>query len=198
MYKKNVLIKLLILFLFTSTTVLGQVKNYAGTIVDIFDNAMREVLITNDRTQETVLSSCKGKFSIKANKGDRLTFTKENYLLHNQVIKNGRKMAVLLNFDTQLIRSKIYNDYVSLHDYEAPLDEVFCQTLFIIDGNPFNPNNDTGRFLNLEPEAVAKVDVLKGKIASDMFGNAARNGVVFIHTSCIYQQRAKFPEAYEE
>jgi len=198
MYKKNVCIKFLILSLFTSTVALGQVKNYAGNIVDIFDNPMFEVLITNDRTQETVVSSCKGKFTIRANKGDYLTFTKENYLLHRQPIKNGKKMAVLLNFDTQLIQSKIYNDYVSLHDYDAPLDDVFCQTLFIVNGNPFNPNNGTSRFLDLDPKHISKVNVLKGQIATEMFGNAARNGVVFIQTKCTYLLRQKFPGVYEE
>lgn len=107
-------------------------------------------------------------------------------------------MDVLLNFDTQLIQSKIYNDYVSLHDYEAPLDDVFCQTLFIVNGNPFNPNNNTSRFLNLDPADIAKVNVLKGKIATEMFGNAARNGVIFIQTNCRYLQRQKFPGIYEE
>jgi hypothetical protein len=198
MYKKNVFIKLIIVILFTSTTALGQVKNYGGSIVDIFDNALREVLVTNERTLETVISSCKGKFSIKANKGDQLTFTKENYLLHRQLIKSGRKMAILLNFDSQLIQSKIYLDVATLHDYETPMDDAFCQPLFVIDGEPFNSDNRTGRFLNLQPEEVSKVNVLRGRSATEMLGNAAGNGVIFIHTKCNYPSRSKFPAAYEE
>lgn len=198
MYQKNKCFKLLIFVLITTTTTMSQVKNYTGHIVDIFDNPMYGVSITNERTQETVVSSCKGKFTIRSNKGDYLSFNKENYLLHRQQIKGSKKMAVLLNFDTQLIQSKIYNDFVSLHDYEAPLEDVFCQTLFIVNGCPFNPSNGSGRFLNLNPDDILKVNVLKGKIATEMFGNAGRNGVIFIQTKCNYLQRQKFPGVYAE
>ncbi|MEM7087265.1 MAG: TonB-dependent receptor plug domain-containing protein [Bacteroidota bacterium] len=193
MHKKIVLLSFLLTF--ASTIAISQVNNYVGYIVDIFENPMREVSIINERTQEKVLSNCKGRFIIAANKGDRLTFTKENYLPHRKFIKSRKKMDVLLNFDTEIIKSKIYKDHAVLHDFESPLDEVFCQVLFIIDGNPFNPNDSSGRFLNLDPKDISKVNVLKGQRAADMFGNAGRNGVVFIHTACSLN---KFPGVYEE
>lgn len=196
-YKKTIL-PFLIIFIFTTTFAMGQVKNYTGAIVDIFDNPMFGVEVTNERTQEMIVSSCKGKFSIRANQGDQLTFFKDNYLFHQQQIKSGKKMAVLLNFDTEIIKSKIYKDYVTLHDYEAPLDDVFCQILFIVNGNPFNSNNGTSRFLDLRPEAIFSVRVLKGQLAKEMFGNAGRNGVVLIHTKCSSEGRINFPAAYEE
>ena len=196
-YKKKVL-PFLIIFIFTTTFAIGQVKNYTGAIVDIFDNPMFGVEVTNERTQEMIVSSCKGKFSIRANQGDQLTFSKDNYLFHRQQIKSGKKMVVLLNFDTKIIKSKIYKDYVTLHDYERSMDEVFCQMLFIIDGNPFNPRNGTSRFLDLSPKNIYKVNILKGTLATEMFGNAGRNGVVLIHTTCGYQRRMKFSSAYEE
>jgi len=193
MHKRAALFSLLLIF--TSTLAISQVKNYTGAIVDLFDSPLYGVQITNERTQETIASGCKGKFSIKANRGDQLTFIKENYLYHQLQIKSGKKINLLLNFDTQLIIQKIQENAVSLHDFETPVDEALCQPLFLVDGEPYT------RTLNLpspEPEDLFKVKVLKGRVVNDMFGDYSRNGVIFIQTSCKYQQRIKFPAVMAE
>ncbi len=68
------------------------------------------------------------------------------------------------------------------------------QPLFVIDGVPFNTdtNNDRGftsggatassRFLDLDPNNVADVSVLKGLSATVLYGEAGRNGVVLVTT----------------
>lgn len=68
------------------------------------------------------------------------------------------------------------------------------QPLFVVDGVPFNSdtNNDRGfdeggssassRFLDIDPNNIAEVSVLKGLSATVLYGEAGRNGVILITT----------------
>ncbi|MBT8205241.1 MAG: SusC/RagA family TonB-linked outer membrane protein [Eudoraea sp.] len=67
------------------------------------------------------------------------------------------------------------------------------QALFIVDGVPFsNDTNDTGsfisgntgssRFLDIDPNNIASVEVLKGLAAATLYGTQGRNGVILITT----------------
>ncbi|TBW25875.1 SusC/RagA family TonB-linked outer membrane protein [Gramella sp. KN1008] len=68
------------------------------------------------------------------------------------------------------------------------------QPLFIVDGVPFNGannaqgsfvdggNNTSSRFLDLDPNNIESVSVLKGLSASVLYGQQGRNGVVLITT----------------
>lgn len=73
------------------------------------------------------------------------------------------------------------------------------QPLFIVDGVPFNAdtnpsgrqgsrqdfingNNGSSRFLDLDPNSIANINVLKGLAASTLYGSLGRNGVVLITT----------------
>ncbi|HRF37157.1 MAG TPA: carboxypeptidase-like regulatory domain-containing protein, partial [Saprospiraceae bacterium] len=68
------------------------------------------------------------------------------------------------------------------------------QPLFVVDGIPFHSstNADRGfdsgsasassRFLDLDPNSIAEVSVLKGLSATVLYGEAGRNGVILITT----------------
>ena len=73
------------------------------------------------------------------------------------------------------------------------------QPLFIVDGVPFNGdtnasgrqggrqdfingNNGSSRFLDLDPNSIQSVNVLKGLAASTLYGSLGRNGVILITT----------------
>ncbi len=67
------------------------------------------------------------------------------------------------------------------------------QPLFIVDGVPFDggTNNQTdyldnvtesSRFLDLDPNSIESVNVLKGLSATVLYGEAGRNGVILINT----------------
>ncbi len=68
------------------------------------------------------------------------------------------------------------------------------QPLFVVDGVPFNTstNSDRGfvqggaaassRFLDIDPNNIAEISVLKGLSATTLYGQAGRNGVVLITT----------------
>lgn len=68
------------------------------------------------------------------------------------------------------------------------------QPLFIVDGIPFNSdtNNDgsfaggggaaSSRFLDLDPNTIENVSILKGLSATVLYGEAGRNGVILITT----------------
>ena len=67
------------------------------------------------------------------------------------------------------------------------------QPLFIVDGIPFSGatnaqgdfedgNNGSSRFLDLDPNNIAEVNVLKGLAAATLYGTQGRNGVIIITT----------------
>ncbi len=67
------------------------------------------------------------------------------------------------------------------------------QPLFIVDGIPFDSgtntqsnfldgNTESSRFLDLDPNAIKSVSVLKGLSATVLYGNRGRNGVILITT----------------
>jgi TonB-dependent SusC/RagA subfamily outer membrane receptor len=67
------------------------------------------------------------------------------------------------------------------------------QALFIVDGVPFSSdtnaggnfadgNNGSSRFLDLDPNNIESVNILKGLAAATLYGTAGRNGVIVITT----------------
>ena len=69
------------------------------------------------------------------------------------------------------------------------------QPLFVVDGVPFNTSTNTGnqgfgtggatassRFLDLDPNTIEEVSILKGLSATVLYGEAGRNGVVLVTT----------------
>jgi TonB-linked SusC/RagA family outer membrane protein len=67
------------------------------------------------------------------------------------------------------------------------------QALFIVDGVPFssetnaqgnfmNGNVGSSRFLDLDPNNIESVNILKGLAAANLYGSAGRNGVIVITT----------------
>ena len=68
------------------------------------------------------------------------------------------------------------------------------QPLFVVDGVPFNSDTNadrsfdrggataSSRFLDLDPNNIAEVSVLKGLSATVLYGEAGRNGVILITT----------------
>lgn len=67
------------------------------------------------------------------------------------------------------------------------------QPLFIVDGVPFSSdtntngdfvdgNNGSSRFLDLDPNNIESVNVLKGLAAATLYGSAGKNGVILVTT----------------
>lgn len=69
------------------------------------------------------------------------------------------------------------------------------QPLFVVDGVPFNTNTSSdrsdftqgsatasSRFLDLDPNSIAEISILKGLSATVLYGEAGRNGVVLVTT----------------
>jgi len=76
------------------------------------------------------------------------------------------------------------------------------QPLFIVDGVPFDGSTNTqsdftfghqtsSRFLDLDPNNIESVNVLKGLSATVLYGEAGRNGVILITTKNGASQKAK-------
>lgn len=82
------------------------------------------------------------------------------------------------------------------------------QALFIVDGVPFSGDTNSGfangssgssRFLDLDPENIASVNVLKGLAAATLYGTAGRNGVIVITTknkSHLYEPKKRWRKEY--
>ncbi len=68
------------------------------------------------------------------------------------------------------------------------------QPLFVVDGQPFNAETNpdrsaaaggataSSRFLDLDPNNIAEISILKGLAATVLYGEAGRNGVILITT----------------
>tara|TARA_B100000686_G_scaffold355363_1_gene473522 strand:- start:2947 stop:6207 length:3261 start_codon:yes stop_codon:yes gene_type:complete len=67
------------------------------------------------------------------------------------------------------------------------------QPLFVVDGVPFSSdtnaqgsfvdgNSGSSRFLDIDPNNIERVDVLKGLAAANLYGTQGRNGVILITT----------------
>jgi TonB-linked SusC/RagA family outer membrane protein len=68
------------------------------------------------------------------------------------------------------------------------------QPLFVVDGVPFNTNtnaqgsfadgslNSNSRFLDLDPNTIASIEVLKGLSATVLYGEQGKNGVILVTT----------------
>lgn len=68
------------------------------------------------------------------------------------------------------------------------------QPLFVVDGVPFNADTNSdrdfssggatasSRFLDLDPNSIAEISILKGLSATVLYGEAGRNGVVLVTT----------------
>ncbi len=76
------------------------------------------------------------------------------------------------------------------------------QPLFIVDGVPFDGgtnananftfgNQTTSRFLDLDPNNIENISILKGLSATTFYGEAGRNGVILITTKSGSSKRAK-------
>ena len=76
------------------------------------------------------------------------------------------------------------------------------QALFVVDGVPFasdtnssgsfvNGNTGSSRFLDIDPNNIASVTVLKGLAAATLYGTDGRNGVILITTKANSGQGAK-------
>ncbi len=69
------------------------------------------------------------------------------------------------------------------------------QPLFVVDGIPFNTDNNSGnqdfttgsatassRFLDLDPNSILSISILKGLSATVLYGELGRNGVILVTT----------------
>jgi len=78
------------------------------------------------------------------------------------------------------------------------------QPLWIVDGVPFNSNTNAqgnflsgnqatpSRFLDLDPNNIERIDVLKGLSAAVLYGEQGRNGVMIVTTKNARKKKEKF------
>jgi len=164
--------KLFLVLIFLSNIAVSQVKDYKGIVFDLFDNRLGDVVVTNLRTQKTVTTDCEGRFIIRANKGDSISITKENYLFHLQKISGNKKMRILLNYDAMLIKKKI------LAGKSPPR-----HALYIIDGEPYIRGDSTNS-KELGKSKSPNFKVLKGLSSQKMFPEYEGIALVLIFSDC--------------
>ncbi len=103
-------------------------------------------------------------------------------------VLNGKASGVLINAASGVSGSAtniIIRGFTSISGSNQPL--------FIVDGVPFSSDTNaqgdaidgnvgSSRFLDLDPNSIANVSVLKGLAAANLYGTAGRNGVILITT----------------
>ena len=103
-------------------------------------------------------------------------------------VLNGKASGVLINAASGMSGSAtniVIRGFTSISGSNQPL--------FIVDGVPFSSDTNaqgdaidgnvgSSRFLDLDPNNIANVNVLKGLAAANLYGTAGRNGVILITT----------------
>ena len=103
-------------------------------------------------------------------------------------VLNGKASGVLINAASGVSGSAtniIIRGFTSISGSNQPL--------FIVDGVPFSSDTNSqgdaidgnvgsSRFLDLDPNNIANVNVLKGLAAANLYGSQGRNGVILITT----------------
>jgi len=103
-------------------------------------------------------------------------------------ILNGKASGVLINQTSGISGSGTNISIRSLTSISGN-----TQPLFIVDGVPFasdtnaagsfqNGNSGSSRFLDLDPNSIESVSILKGYAAATLYGTDGRNGVILITT----------------
>src|SRR5690606_1819666 len=89
----------LMFLLLCSTWSNAQFTTISGSVTDVNnDKALEGVLVTNQYTQVTTTTDQNGMYSIKAEKGNTLKFSLEEYAVLETMVKSTNK-----NIDVQLV-----------------------------------------------------------------------------------------------
>lgn len=103
-------------------------------------------------------------------------------------VLNGKASGVIINQTSGISGSGTNINIRGLNSISGN-----TQPLFIVDGVPFSGdtnasgsfqdgNSGSSRFLDLDPNNIANVNILKGYAATTLYGTAGRNGVILITT----------------
>lgn len=103
-------------------------------------------------------------------------------------VLNGKASGVIINQASGISGSATNINIRGLNSISGN-----TQPLFIVDGVPFSNdtnaagnfadgNSGSSRFLDLDPNNIANVNILKGYAATTLYGTAGRNGVILITT----------------
>lgn len=103
-------------------------------------------------------------------------------------VLNGKASGVIINQTSGISGSGTSINIRGLNSISGN-----TQPLFIVDGVPFasdtnasgnfaDGNSGSSRFLDLDPNNIANVNILKGYAATTLYGTAGRNGVILITT----------------
>ncbi len=244
MRKKNYWM-ILVLLIFTTTSVLAQEKVISGVVTDQLGVPLPGVNILLKGTTTGTQTDFDGTYSISANVGQILVFTYLGQKTTERTVSNSNTISLQLEEDAQALEEVIVTALGIKKEKQAlgyAVSEVSSekieqrsegdvariltgkasgvqinqqsglsgsgtnivirglnsfstsnQALFIVDGVPFssdtnpqgnfiNGNNGSSRFLDLDPNTIESVNVLKGLAAATLYGSQGKNGVILITT----------------
>lgn len=154
-----------------NVTVSGIVKDKNGPITGV-------VVLIKGNTSGTVTDT-KGRFSLKTQKGDVLSFMIPGYELMEYKVENAQNnLVIVLKPDDDKPKNSIptlkvrdTNEVIFSNDGKKPL--------LVIDGKEMDSDFPLN---SIKPEDIASVTVLKDRSASEIYGDKAKDGVIVITT----------------
>ncbi len=235
---------LTLLLAFVVQFTFAQEKTITGTVTDE-SGPLPGVSVVIKGTTTGTETDFDGKYTIKANAGDVLTFSFVGMTSQEKVIGESNTINVVLQADNVLeevvvtaqgikkekkalgyavaivgsdqLEQRTEGDVVRILQGKTSGVDIIPtsgisgsatsilirgfstisgsnQPLFIVDGVPFSGDTNTGgsnfqdgqtqssRFLDLDPNNIENVNVLKGLAATTLYGQQGRNGVILITT----------------
>ncbi len=222
----------------------AQEKMISGTVSDE-SGGLPGVSVVIKGTTTGVETDFDGKYAIKAQQGDVLSFSFIGYTTEERTVGASNSINVTMSEDANIldevvvtaqgitkkkkalgyavsevkaaqIEQKAVGDVARILSGKASGVQITSQSgtsgsatnvvirgyssingsnqaLFVVDGVPFSSetnaqggwtsgNVGSSRFLDLDPNNIASVSVLKGLAAATLYGSAGRNGVIVITT----------------
>ncbi|MDW3646049.1 MAG: carboxypeptidase-like regulatory domain-containing protein [Bacteroidia bacterium] len=155
-----------------------------GIVYNDLGEKLHEVSISLNGNETSTITDCNGKFQIRAEKGDTLIVSKDGYLIEKRKVKVLGRNKIRLCFD-----------YTGFKEKMEGYSSIFLpgsQPLFILDGSPPQSSYYLAVAENAQEEDFLPVIVLKGKAATDLFGECARNGAIWLRTKCgLFNQKGE-------
>ncbi|MFD1602779.1 carboxypeptidase-like regulatory domain-containing protein [Flavobacterium artemisiae] len=186
-------IAMLICFITTA-----QEKTITGVVSDDIYGPLPGAGVYNTRSKRGIYADMDGKYSIKAQKGDLLTFSFIGHESKTKKVRKKNSINIVLveahqelkeTVSTRKTKSKNKNQDYTEKQKQAALESLIIskdtipdvkssakEPLYILD----NKILDSKQFSKINPNDIEEIKVLKGNEAKLIYGDKGSNGAVII------------------
>ena len=82
-------------------------------------------------------------------------------------------------------------DSTKIDSLKVKVDEDENKPLFVVDGIPLEFSNSESKFMNIDPNSIASMNVVNPPISVYIYGKAGLNGVIFVYTKSLSKRKLR-------